>query len=74
MDINKFEEAARYINIIKGYERDLELLDREYNPVKIVLSKDGSIVSELNDQEIRNQVRCFLRRKIYYYQLKFNEL
>ena len=62
------------MNIIKGYERDLELLERECNGVKLVLFKDGGIVSELNDMEIRNHVRCFLRRKIDYYQLKFNEL
>lgn len=74
MDINKFTEAARYMNIIEGYKRDLELLERECNPAKIVLFKDGGIVSEINDLEIRNQVRCFLRRKIDYYQLKFNEL
>lgn len=74
MDINKFTEAARYINIIEGYKRDLELLERECNPAKIVLFKDGGIVSEINDLEIRNQVRYFLRRKIDYYQLKFNEL
>lgn len=74
MDINKFTEAARYMNIIEGYKRDLELFERECNPAKIVLFKDGGIVSEINDLEIRNQVRCFLRRKIDYYQLKFNEL
>jgi hypothetical protein len=74
MDMNKFVEAARYMNIIEGYERDLELLEQECNPAKIVLFKDGGIVSEINDLEIRNQVRCFLRRKIDYYQLKFYEL
>jgi hypothetical protein len=74
MDINKFTEAARYMNIIEGYKRDLELLEREVNGAKLVLFKDGGIVSEINDLEIRNQVRCFLRRKIDYYQLKFNEL
>ena len=74
MDINKFTEAARYMSIIEGYKRDLELIERECNPAKIVLFKDGGIVSEINDLEIRNQVRCFLRRKIDYYQLKFNEL
>lgn len=74
MDINKFTEAARYMNIIEGYNRDLELLERECNPVKIVLFKDGGIVSEINDLEIRNQVRCSLRRKIDYYQQKFYEL
>ena len=74
MDINKFTEAARYMNIIKGYERDLELLEREVNGAKLVLFKDGGIVSELHDEDIKNHVRCFLRRKIDYYQLKFNEL
>lgn len=74
MDMNKFVEAARYMNIIEGYKRDLELLEQECNPAKIVLFKDGGIVSEINDLEIRNQVRCLLRRKIDYYQLKFNEL
>lgn len=74
MDMNKFVEATRYMNIIEGYKRDLELLERECNPAKIVLFKDGGIVSEINDLEIRNQVRCLLRRKIDYYQLKFNEL
>lgn len=74
MDMNKFVEAARYMNIIEGYKRDLELLERECNPAKIVLFKDGGIVNEINDLEIRNQVRCLLRRKIDYYQLKFNEL
>lgn len=74
MDMNKFTEAARYMSIIEGYKRDLELLERECNPAKIVLFKDGGIVSEINDLEIRNQVRCFLRRKIDYYQLKFIEL
>lgn len=65
MDVNKFAEAARYISIIEGYKRDLELLERECNPAKIVLFKDGGIVSEINDLEIRSQVRCFLRRKIF---------
>ena len=74
MDMNKFVEAARYMNIIEGYKRDLELLERECNPAKIVLFKDSGIVSEINDLEIRNQVRCFLRSKIDYYQQKFNEL
>lgn len=74
MDVNKFTEAARYMNIIEGYKRDLELLERECNPAKIVLFKDGGIVSEINDLEIRNQVRCSLRRKIDYYQQKFYEL
>lgn len=74
MDINKFTEATRYMNIIKGYERDLDLLERECNGAKLVLFKDGGIVSEINDLEIRNQVRCFLRRKINYYQQKFYDL
>lgn len=74
MDINKFTEAVRYMNIIEGYERNLDLLERECNPAKIVLFKDGGIVSEINDLEIRSQVRCFLRRKIDYYQHKFDEL
>lgn len=74
MDVNKFAEAARYMSIIEGYKKDLDLLERERNPAKIVLFKDGGIVSEINDLEIRNQVRCLLRRKIDYYQLKFNEL
>lgn len=74
MDINKFTEAARYMSIIEGYRRDLELLERECNPAKIVLFKDGGIVSEINDLEIRNQVKCSLRRKIDYYQQKFYEL
>lgn len=74
MDINKFTEAARYMSIIEGYKRDLELLERECNPAKIVLFKDGGIVSEINDLEIRNQVRCLLRRRIDYYQQKFYEL
>lgn len=74
MDINKFTEAARYMSIIKGYEKDLELLERECNPAKIVLFKDGGIVSELNDMEIRNNVRCVLNRRINYYQQKFYEL
>ena len=74
MDVNKFTEAARYMSIIEGYRRDLELLERECNPAKIVLFKDGGIVSEINDLEIRNQVKCSLRRKIDYYQQKFYEL
>jgi hypothetical protein len=74
MDMNKFVEAARYMSIIQGYEHDLDLLEREVNGAKIVLFKDGGIVSELNDMEIRNHVRCFLRRKIDYYQHKFDEL
>lgn len=74
MDINKFTEAARYMNIIKGYERDLELLERECNGAKLVLFKDGGIVSEFNDEEIINNVKCVLNRKINYYQQKFYEL
>ena len=74
MDINKFTEAARYINLIKAYERDLELLERECNAAQIVLFKDGGIVSELYDEEIKDHVKRFLRKKIYYYQQKFNEL
>lgn len=74
MDINKFTEAARYMSIIEGYKRDLDLLEREFNPAKIVLFKDGGIVSDLNDMEFRNHVRCFLKRKIDYYQHKFDEL
>jgi hypothetical protein len=74
MDINKFSEAARYMSTIEGYRRDLELLEREVNGAKLVLFKDGGIVSELNDLEIRNQVMCFLKRKIDYYQHKFYEL
>lgn len=74
MDINKFIEAARYMSIIEGYERDLELLERECNPAKIVLFKDGGIVSELHDEEIINNVKCVLKRKIDYYQQKFYEL
>lgn len=74
MDINKFSEAARYMSIIKRYERDLELLERECNGAKLVLFKDDAIVSEFNDVEIRNHVKCFLKRKIDYYKHKFNEL
>ena len=74
MDINKFTEAARYMNIIEGYKRDLELLEREVNGAKLVLFKDGGTVSELHDEDIRNHVRCFLKRKIDYYQHKFYEL
>lgn len=74
MDINKFTEAARYMSIIEGYRRDLELLERECNPVKIVLFKDGGIVSELHDEDIKNHVKCFLKNKINYYQQKFYEL
>lgn len=74
MDINKFAEAARYMGIIKGYERDLELLERECNGARLVLFKDGGIVSELHDEEIKNLVKCYLKRKIGYYTLKFEEL
>lgn len=74
MDINKFTEATRYMNIIKGYERDLDLLERECNGAKLVLFKDGGIVSEFNDEEIINNVKCVLNRKINYYQQKFYEL
>ena len=74
MDINKFSEAARYMNIIEGYKRDLDLLERECNGAKLVLFKDGGIVSEFHDAEIRNHVKCFLKRKIDYYEHKFNEL
>lgn len=74
MDMNKFVEAARYMNIIEGYKRDLELLERECNPAKIVLFKDGGIVSELHNEDIKNHVKCFLKGKINYYQQKFYEL
>lgn len=74
MDINKFTEAAEYMSIIQKYERDLELLDREVNGAKLVLFKDGGIVSEFNDEEIINNVKCVLNRKINYYQQKFYEL
>ena len=74
MDVNKFTEAARYMSIIEGYRRDLELLERECKPAKIVLFKDGGIVSELHDEDIKNHVKCFLKRKIDYYQHKFYEL
>lgn len=74
MDMNKFVEAARYMNIIEGYKRDLELLERECNPAKIVLFKDGGIVSELYDEDIKNHVKSFLKGKINYYQQKFYDL
>lgn len=74
MDINKFTEAARYMSIINKYESDLELLGREFNGAKLVLFKDGGIVSEFHDEEIINSVKCVLKRKIDYYNLKFNEL
>lgn len=74
MDINKFSEAARYMSIIKKYERDLELLERECNGVNLVLFGNGAIVSELHDEEIINNVKCVLNRKIDYYQRKFYEL
>jgi hypothetical protein len=74
MDVNKFAEAARYMSIIEGYKRDLELLERECNPAKIVLFKDGGIVSELHDEDIKNHVKSFLKGKINYYQQKFYDL
>lgn len=74
MDINKFTEAARYMSIIEGYKRDLELLEREINGAKLVLFKDGGIVSELHDEGIINNVKYVLKNKIGYYQQKFNEL
>jgi hypothetical protein len=74
MDINKFSEAARYMGIIKKYENDLELLERESKGVNLVLFSNGSIVSELHDEEIINNVKCVLKRKIDYYQQKFYEL
>lgn len=74
MDIKKFSEAARYMNIIEGYKRDLELLEREINGAKLVLFKDGGIVSELYDEDIKNHVKSFLRGKINYYQQKFYDL
>ena len=74
MDINKLSEAARYLGIIKKYESDLELLERESKGVNLVLFSNGSIVSELRDEEIINNVKCVLKRKIAYYQHKFYEL
>ena len=74
MDINKFSEAVRYVNIIEGYKRDLDLLERERDAARIVLFRDGGIVSELYDEDIKNHVKCFLKGKIDYYQQKFNEL
>jgi hypothetical protein len=74
MDINKFSEAARYMSIIKKYESNLELLERECNGAKLVLFKDGGIVSELHDEDIKNHVKCLLKGKINYYQQKFYEL
>lgn len=62
------------MNIIEGYKRDLELLEREVNGAKLVLFKDGGIVSELHDEYIKNLVKCFLKGKIGYYQQKFYEL
>jgi hypothetical protein len=74
MDINKFTEAARYMSLINKYENDLELLGRESKGVNLVLFSNGNIVSELHDEEIVNNVKCVLKRKIGYYQHKFNEL
>ena len=74
MDVNKFSEAARYMSIIKKYESDLELLERECNGAKLVLFKDGGIVSELDDEDIKNHVKSFIRGKISYYQQKFYDL
>lgn len=74
MDINKFSEATRYMNIIEGYKRDLEALERESNAARIVLFKDDGIVSELYDEDIKNYVKSFLKRKITYYQQKFYDL
>lgn len=74
MDINKFSEAASYMSLIQKYERDLELLERECNGAKLVLFKDGGVVSELHDEEVVNNVKCILKRKIDYYQRKFYEL
>ena len=74
MDINKFSEAASYMRIIQEYERDLELLERECNGAKLVLFKDGGVVSELHDEEVVNNVKRILKRKIDYYQRKFYEL
>lgn len=74
MDVNKFTEAARYMSIIEGYKRDIELLERECNGAKLVLFKDGCIVSELHDEEVVNNVKCILKRKIDYYEQKFYDL
>lgn len=74
MDVNKFAEAARYMSIIEGYKKDLELLERERDAAKIVLFRNGSVVSELYDEDIKNHVKCFLKNKINYYQQKFYEL
>jgi hypothetical protein len=74
MDVNKFAEAARYMSIIEGYKKDLELLERERDAAKIVLFRNGGIVSELHDEDIKNHVKCFLNGKINYYQQKFYEL
>lgn len=74
MDINKFTEATRYMSIIEGYRRDLESLERESDTAKIGLIKGDGTVSELHDEDIRIYVKCFLKRKIDYYQHKFYEL
>jgi hypothetical protein len=74
MDVNKFAEAARYMSIIEGYKKDLELLERERDAAKIVLFRNGGIVSELHDEDIKNHVKCFLKNKINYYQQKFHDL
>lgn len=74
MDINKFTEAARYMRIIEGYKKDLDLLERERDAAQIVLFRNGSIISELHDEDIKNHVKCFLRGKINYYQQKFYDL
>lgn len=74
MDINKFTEAARYMSIIEGYKRKLDLLELEHDAAKVVLFRNGGIVGELRDEEINNYVKCFLKRKIDYYQQKFYEL
>jgi hypothetical protein len=74
MDVNKFTEAARYMNIIEGYKKDLEALERECNAARIVLFRDDGIVSELYDEDIKNHVKSFLKNKINYYQQKFYDL
>lgn len=74
MDINKFSEAARYMSIIEGYKRKLDLLELERDAAKVVLFRNGGIVGELHDEEINNYVKSFLKRKIAYYQQKFYEL
>lgn len=74
MDVNKFTEAARYMSLVNKYENDLELLERESKGVNLVLFSNGNIVSELHDEEVVNNVKCVLKRKIDYYQRKFYEL